>query len=70
MKKTAVVLLAGSVFALQVAHAQAVAPDLSGLWAAKIRYGPDIRGPLILLRERNAWTADIAGFRIAARGQL
>ncbi len=66
MKKTAVALLAGSIFVWQVAHAQAVAPDLSGLWAAKIRFGPDIRGPLILLRDGNAWTADIAAFRVTA----
>jgi CubicO group peptidase (beta-lactamase class C family) len=43
------------------------APDLTGLWAAKIRFGPDIRGPLVLLRTGKAWRADIAGFSLPAR---
>jgi CubicO group peptidase (beta-lactamase class C family) len=41
--------------------------DLSGLWAAKVRYGPDTRGTLIILRDGGSWIADIAGFRIPAR---
>jgi CubicO group peptidase (beta-lactamase class C family) len=55
------VLAAGS------APAQQRAPDLSGLWAAKARFGPDIRGPLILLRDGKASRADIAGFVVSAR---
>ncbi|HEY9013581.1 MAG TPA: hypothetical protein VIM84_00785, partial [Gemmatimonadales bacterium] len=47
--------------------AQEKAPDLTGLWAAKVRFGPDVRGPLILLREGKAWRADIAGFSMPAR---
>src|SRR5829696_849648 len=49
------------------APAQQGAPDLTGLWAAKVRFGPDIKGPLTLLREGTAWRADIAGFSVPAR---
>jgi CubicO group peptidase (beta-lactamase class C family) len=52
----------------RVAIAQTTAaPDLSGLWAAKVQYGPDIRGPLVILRNGSRWEADIAGFRVTAR---
>lgn len=49
------------------APAQQGAPDLTGLWAARVQFGPDIRGPLTLLRGGKAWRADIAGFSIPAR---
>ena len=52
--------------ALQTAPAQQDAPDLTGLWAAKVRFGPDIRGPLTLVQEDKAWRADIAGFSVLA----
>jgi CubicO group peptidase (beta-lactamase class C family) len=48
--------------------AQEAPPDLTGLWAAKVRFGPDIRGPLTLVRTGTAWRADIAGYSVAARG--
>jgi CubicO group peptidase (beta-lactamase class C family) len=51
------------------AAAQQGAPDLTGLWAAKARFGPDIRGPLTLLRSGSLWHADIAGFSVPARSQ-
>lgn len=35
--------------------------DLAGLWAAKLRFGPDLRGPLTIERSGGAWTAEIAG---------
>jgi len=49
------------------ARRQAAAPDLSGLWAARIRYGPGIPGPLTIFRDGREWHADFAGFRIQAR---
>jgi CubicO group peptidase (beta-lactamase class C family) len=55
------------VLIIRTTSAQQRAPDLSGLWAATARFGPDIRGPLILLREGKAWRADIAGFAVPAR---
>jgi CubicO group peptidase (beta-lactamase class C family) len=51
----------------RTAPAQQGRPDLAGLWAAKARFGPDIKGPLILLQEGKAWRADIAGFSVPAR---
>ncbi|HET7296660.1 MAG TPA: hypothetical protein VFI66_05930, partial [Gemmatimonadales bacterium] len=41
--------------------AQASARDLAGLWEAKLRFGPDIRGPLTLERVGGLWHAEIAG---------
>src|SRR5438094_5283046 len=43
------------------------AADLAGLWEAKLRFGPDIRGPLILERASGTWRAEIAGRGTAAR---
>lgn len=42
-------------------------PDLSGLWSATQRLGPDIRGPLIIHRTADGWRADIAGFSVPAQ---
>ena len=54
---------AGTLFlAGRTAPAQQNSPDLTGLWSAKVRFGPDIRGPLFLIRQGNAWQADIGGF--------
>jgi CubicO group peptidase (beta-lactamase class C family) len=53
-------------FAL-AARTQTAAPDLSGLWAAKLRYGPGVPGPLTIFRDGTEWRADFAGFRIQAR---
>jgi len=53
--------------AIAVAPLQAPAPDLSGLWAAKIRNGPGFRGPLTLLRNGSEWRADFSGYRIPVR---
>jgi CubicO group peptidase (beta-lactamase class C family) len=50
-------------------HARGQAPDLSGLWVAKLRFGPDVRGPLIITKTGNDWVADIAGYRIPAQSK-
>jgi CubicO group peptidase (beta-lactamase class C family) len=52
---------------LPTAPAQQGPPDLTGLWAARVRFGPDIRGPLTLSRGARGWRADIAGFSVPAR---
>ena len=52
----------------RAAAAQQETPDLTGLWAARVRFGPDVRGPLLLIRQGNSWWADIAGFSEAVRG--
>jgi CubicO group peptidase (beta-lactamase class C family) len=59
--------IAALFLAVRSAAAQENAKDLTGLWAAKARFGPDIRGPLLLLRAGNEWRADIAGFSVSAR---
>jgi CubicO group peptidase (beta-lactamase class C family) len=50
--------------ALAAAAPAAEAPDLSGLWAAKLRFGPDVRGPLLLFKEKAGWRADVTGFSV------
>ena len=44
--------------------AQTAAADLTGLWEATLRFGPDIRGPLMIYRTPDGWRADIAGFTV------
>jgi CubicO group peptidase (beta-lactamase class C family) len=51
------------------APAQERQPDLTGLWAAKVRFGPDIRGQLTLLQQGKSWRADISGFSVPARSE-
>ena len=41
----------------------AAAAELDGLWQAKRRYGPDIRGTLLVTQTGDAWQAEIAGRR-------
>ena len=55
-------------FALAATSAAQSTPDLTGLWGATLRFGPDTRGPLIIYRTRDGWRADIAGFTVAVRG--
>ncbi|HEY0458759.1 MAG TPA: serine hydrolase [Pyrinomonadaceae bacterium] len=35
--------------------------ELAGLWQAKLRFGPDVRGTLLVKQSNGAWSADIAG---------
>src|SRR5262245_20552890 len=52
------------------AFAQVAASDsLEGLWVAKDRYGPDIRGPLMLRPAGSELIADVAGFSIPVKPQ-
>lgn len=37
------------------------APDLSGLWEARRRAGPDLHGPIALFRDGGGWRAEIGG---------
>ncbi len=55
------------VLALVARAADSPAPDLQGLWAATLRFGPDIRGTLIILRTQEGWRGDIAGFSVPVR---
>src|SRR4051812_24632105 len=48
--------------------AQEPAARLSeGLWEAKRRFGPDIRGTLTVLQTRDGWRAEIAGVQTTFR---
>jgi CubicO group peptidase (beta-lactamase class C family) len=52
------------------APAQVNAPqNLEGLWVAKARYGPDVRGPLMIRHGGDGLVADIAGFVVAVKQQ-
>jgi CubicO group peptidase (beta-lactamase class C family) len=57
----AVVLLPRTLL-MRAANAQAgSAKELIGLWEAKRRFGPDIRGTLFVVQSEGAWRAEIAG---------
>jgi CubicO group peptidase (beta-lactamase class C family) len=66
MKLGSLLVVAATAYMVTPAEAQAPQPDVSGLWSAKLRLGPDIKGPLLLGYKEGSWKADIAGFRIAA----
>ena len=44
-------------------------PDLEGLWVAHARYGPDVRGRLMIFPRANGLVADIAGFSVPVKQQ-
>ena len=64
-----VIVLAFTLPKHDVAPAAAAAPafgqsspdELTGLWYAKRRFGPDVRGRLVLHRANGAWRASLAG---------
>jgi len=37
------------------------AKELAGLWEAKQRFGPDVRGTLLITQSKSGWQAEIAG---------
>lgn len=43
------------------------ADDLAGLWKAKKRFGPDVRGPLIIYKDQPRHAADVMGLRVPVR---
>jgi len=53
-----------------IASAQSTAkPDLEGLWVAHARFGPDVRGKLMIIPRGNDLVADIAGFSVPVKQQ-
>ena len=50
----------------QDAARDTIAVPSEGLWMAKLRFGPDVRGRLLLFRDGREWRAEIAGHRVAA----
>jgi len=54
--------------ALQTAAAQVnPAQELAGLWHAKRRFGPDVRGSLLVRQANGGWLAEVAGCSTAAK---
>src|SRR5687767_7207766 len=49
------------------AFGQSAPEDLTGLWYAKLRFGPDVRGRLVVDRANGAWRASLAGRTAPAR---
>ncbi|HET8712470.1 MAG TPA: hypothetical protein VFM23_02175, partial [Gemmatimonadales bacterium] len=47
--------------------AQTQAPDIAGLWEATLRFGPDVRGTLLVMRTSDGWRADISGYSVATK---
>ncbi len=47
----------------------AASPSLEGLWVAHGRYGPDVRGRLLILPRGDALVADLAGFSVPVTQQ-
>ncbi|MBV8687263.1 MAG: serine hydrolase [Alphaproteobacteria bacterium] len=63
----AVLLSAALLLTGAASRAETPAPDLSGLWAATLRFGPDVRGALFLLETPAGWRADLAGYDVPVR---
>src|SRR5215475_1150265 len=58
-----------SVAALAVLASTAAAQsstDLTGLWQSTLRWGPDVRGPLLIYQTPQGLVAEIAGFKVPA----
>ena len=58
---TVVVLVAGRSLPATSAAEPKSAKDLAGLWQAKRRFGPELRGPLTLRQSAAGWRAEIVG---------
>jgi CubicO group peptidase (beta-lactamase class C family) len=65
MKATPIVIAA--LWLCLAASASAQSTDLAGLWEASLRFGPDIRGALIIYRAPDGWRAEIAGFSVVSQ---
>jgi CubicO group peptidase (beta-lactamase class C family) len=64
----AAVLLAACAVSAGDLRAQAGdSADLTGLWKAKRRFGPEARGPLLLTRRGAGYSADFMGFVVPVR---
>ena len=53
--------------ALIVLLAQTPVPDLTGLWTASLRFGPDVRGTLWLISTPDGWRADIGSYSVPSQ---
>jgi CubicO group peptidase (beta-lactamase class C family) len=63
-------LSCASLFIAATASAQTAGTrDLEGLWVAHERYGPDVRGRLMIVERGDGVVADIAGFSVSVKQQ-
>jgi len=63
-------LFCASLLVAVAASAQpAATTDLEGLWAGHARFGPDVRGKLMILKRGDGLVADIAGFNVPVKQQ-
>lgn len=69
MRKALVAFVGASLLSPAVPAQPAPQQDLQGLWVAKERYGPDVRGTLMLVPRGTGLVADIAGFTVPVRQQ-
>jgi CubicO group peptidase (beta-lactamase class C family) len=63
-------MAAGLALGVPVTRAQKTetqsARELAGLWEAKRRFGPDVRGTLLVKQGKGGWRAEIAGLTVPA----
>jgi CubicO group peptidase (beta-lactamase class C family) len=59
--------LRAAAFAILLCVGTATADELTGLWKAKGRFGPDARGVLILQKDGSNYVADMLGRRVPVR---
>ncbi len=59
------VFLLSIVTVLNYNHNAHADQELAGLWQAQKNFGPQVRGNLIITRDSNNWSADIAGYSMA-----
>ena len=59
----------GALVITAAAWSQPAGTGLEGLWVAHARYGPDLRGKLMILRRGDGLVADIAGFSVPVKQQ-
>ena len=62
MRRTRWLACASLLIAAATSAQPAATPTLEGLWAAYARYGPDVRGTLMILKRGDGLVADIAGY--------
>ena len=55
--------------AAAVSAEPAATTDLEGLWVGRARFGPDVRGRLMILQRGDGVVADIAGFSVPVKQQ-
>src|SRR3954462_13194300 len=69
MKVFVVAIAGATLFATGISAQMAEKDPLAGLWSASERYGPDIRGPLMIRPVGDGFVADLVGFSVPVQEQ-